>query len=153
MIPIVIIVSPVLIFVLYFIFLVLLVFFYICFFFYTCIFFLHLSFFSIVVYFFYTCLFFYTCSFPGVGVCVFRVLGLAFFCWSCFSSLFVLLVVFVFDVGLGLGSGCSCLGACFSCGACWLWSGPYSMFWFDGLGWTRRTCLERDGHDWRVVFS
>ena len=73
---IVIIVSPVLIFVLYFIFFVLLVFF------------LHLSFFSIVVSFsifvyffyvcsfFYTCLFVYTCSFPGVG-CVFS----AFWVW------------------------------------------------------------------------
>ena len=77
MMAIVIIVSPVLIFVLYFIFFVLLVFFYVC------IFFLHLFFF-LRLYIFYTLVLFSTrVVFPGWGVC-----------FSRFGSGFFLLVMF-----------------------------------------------------------
>ena len=86
--PIVIIVSPVLIFVLYFIFFCSPCFFYVCLFFYICSFFLHLFFFSTFV------SFSTRVVFPGWGVCLPR-FGLAFFCCSCFSSFLVFLLVFL----------------------------------------------------------
>lgn len=117
MMAIVIIVSPVLIFVLYFIFFVLLVFF------------LHLSFFSIFIFFFYICifllrLFFFSTFvflytrvvFPGWGVCFSR-FGSGFFLLVMFFLVFLFLLVFlVCSCGAGLWSGCSCLGAFFPVG-------------------------------------
>lgn len=148
MMAIVIIVSPVLIFVLYFIFFVLLVFFYICFLF------LHLYISSTFV------LFSTRVVFPGWGVCFSRfgsgffLLVMFFLVFFVFSSFFLFLLVFlVCSCGAGLWEWLFMPGCVFACEACDSGGGPCSMFWLDRLGRARQTCLERDGHDWRVFFS
>ena len=152
MMAIVIIVSPVLIFVLYFIFLFSLFFSMFVFFFYVCIFFLHLFFF-LRLYIFSTLVFFSTrVVFPGWG-CVFRVLGLAFFCWSCFSSFLVFYLLFLFFISGWAQEWLFMLGCVFFLWGLGFWGGPCSMFWLDRLGRARQTCLERAGHDWHDIFS
>lgn len=120
MMAIVIIVSPVLIFVLYFIFFCSSLFFLFLFFFLYLFFSSTVVLFSTVVYFFYTCLFFYTCSFPGVG-CVF----VAFWVWlfPVFHvwgwDFFVCFLVFpVCSCWAGLWEWLFMFGCVFSCGAC-----------------------------------